>query len=599
MFMHARERMKLLARFVFARRLAPTLLAFAALSSACTEGHDAASPAQKDRARLPLRATYAVTPSSSAAINRIRISVRGVPAGPQFGPFIFNVDPDQAEWGIPVELQLTATLNVIVVAELINVNNNVEAVLYSGRIGPIKVSPGDNQKAAQPIVLYAGDASNLDITSVQVTAPAAVLEGTSFQLRAATQGGGANPTVLWTALTPNVATVDGNGNVQTLLPGVARFEVHAGPQSAFAEVRVDRRMDKVVITPAAVTLNVIGSIADFSATVLDPRGQPFPGTTIVWSIADGAIAEATAPGKFRAKAGGKTTVTASVSGTPTLRGTAELIVDQKIAKLTITPTSVSIQSVGQTFKFTASARDASDNEVANPGFKWSSSAPAVATVDQDGLATGNAAGKAVITVEAGGLSASANVEVLQKAVNIAITPAQYEFTALATRTQLTAVARDANNEVVNRPVAWGTSNGSIVQVDNAGNALAVGNGTALVFAQLDGVTSTAAFTVRQLLAGISLNATSITLQQPRDRFHLVARAVDANNNEIPGLPAAISSSDKNVVIFEAGDVVAINQGTASIIVSIGGITATVPVTVVQGTVTPPPPPPGGSSATKK
>jgi uncharacterized protein YjdB len=341
-------------------------------------------------------------------------------------------------------------------------------------------------------------------------------------------------------------------------------------------------MDKVVITPPTLTLNTIGSIANFSAEVLDPRGQPFPGTALVWSVADGAIAEATAPGKYRAKAAGKTTVTASVAGTPNLRGTAQLIVDQKIVKLGITPNAALIEALNGTFTFTGSARDANDTEIPNPGFKWTSSAPGVATIDQNGVATAHTSGRAVITLEAGGLSATADLDVVQKVVSIQVMPASHEFLALNDKKQFTAVARDANNQIVDRAVTWGTSNSGVVQVDALGNATAIGNGTATLSAQLDGVSGSSAITVRQVLVEILLNATSITLQRERDTFSLIVLPVDANKSEIKGLTPVITSSDNTVAVVQGSTIIALNKGSATITVSVGALTVTVPVTVVQG-----------------
>src|SRR5262245_5581279 len=342
MFMRARELAKMCLRLPVPRHFARAVLALGFILFACTEGQDAASPSLKDRARIALQATYAFTPSSSSApVNRIRITVRPA-AGSPFGPFVYDVDPNLTSWALPVELQISAPVNVIIQAELINVTSNAEAIQYSGRIGPIRVVPGEVQQAA-PIPLYPGDLSNLDITSVKLPALSPQVEGSSLQLVATVTGGGPNPKLTWSSQSPNIATVDANGLLRSLLPGTARIEVHAGPQSATVDVVVTRRADKVVVTPGTLTVNSIGQIAEFSAQVLDPRGQPFTGVTLVWTVADGTIAEVTAPGKFRAKAGGKTTVAAAVQGQPSIRGTAELIVDLKIAKVEITPANARIE----------------------------------------------------------------------------------------------------------------------------------------------------------------------------------------------------------------------------------------------------------------
>jgi uncharacterized protein YjdB len=585
-FMRTRELTKLFSRPAAARLFARTLLALVLLQAACTEGHDASSPAL-NRASLPLRATYAVTPSSSAGVNRIRITLDAQPTGPRFGPFVFNVDPNQGAWSLPVELELSTAINVMVLAELINVTNNTETVQYSGRIGPIKVAPGETQQSAPPIPLYPGDPSNLDITSIQLTQPPAQIEGATLQLRASVQGGGASPVIVWRSLNPTIASVDETGVLHTLLPGNARIEARAGPKTASVDVLVDRRMDRVVISPATLTVNNVGAPADFTAQVVDPRGLAFQDVTLVWTVSDNTVADAMGAGKFRVKGGGRTTITATVQGAPNVQGTAQLVVDQRIAKIGVSPLSARIDAINGTLKFAGSARDVNDADVTNPAFKWTSSAPAVATIDQNGVATAKAPGKTVITAEAGGLSVKVDLEVLQKAVKIQVTPAQLDFNALFDTKQITANAVDANNFNINRPLVWRTNNANVVQVDANGVVTAVGNGLGTIVAQLDNMTGTATVKVQQLLKQIALNATSVVLQKRGDVFRLVVTATDANNNSVNNLQVTYTSADATVAsVSTSGVVEAANQGQTTVTVSAGGFSLPVAVTVVQATAAP-------------
>ena len=66
---------------------------------------------------------------------------------------------------------------------------------------------------------------------------------------------------------------------------------------------------------------------------------------------------------------------------------------------------------GETEKLRAKATARSRREAGHSGFEWSSDAPGTATVSQDGVVTGVAAGEAVISVHAGGVEASASVKV--------------------------------------------------------------------------------------------------------------------------------------------------------------------------------------------
>jgi uncharacterized protein YjdB len=267
--------------------------------------------------------------------------------------------------------------------------------------------------------------------------------------------------------------------------------------------------------------------ADFTAQVVDPRGLPFQDVPLVWTISDNAIADALGPGKFRSKGGGRTTITATVQGAPSVQGTAQLVVDQSVARIGVFPLSARIEAINGTFKFVGNARDVHDADVTNPGFKWTSSAPAVATIDQNGVATARGPGKTVITLATGGLSVKADLEVLQKPAKIQVTPAQYDFTALFDTQQFTATALDANNFHINRPFGWRSNNGNVVQVDANGVVTAVGNGLGTIVALLDNVIGTATVNVQQVVQQLSLNATSIVLQQRGDIFRLLVNAKDA------------------------------------------------------------------------
>lgn len=79
-----------------------------------------------------------------------------------------------------------------------------------------------------------------------------------------------------------------------------------------------------------------------------------------------------------------------------------------VARVSVSPETATI-SQGTTQQFTASAFDAADEPITNATFVWSSSAPEVASVDANGLATGLAVGEAQIiaTAPSGASDASA------------------------------------------------------------------------------------------------------------------------------------------------------------------------------------------------
>jgi hypothetical protein len=82
------------------------------------------------------------------------------------------------------------------------------------------------------------------------------------------------------------------------------------------------------------------------------------------------------------------------------------------AQVTVTPASDSVD-VGETKQFTASCTDLHGNPVACPATTWTSSNPAVATVDGTGLATGVNAGTVTITASIGYAQGTATLKVIQ------------------------------------------------------------------------------------------------------------------------------------------------------------------------------------------
>lgn len=140
--------------------------------------------------------------------------------------------------------------------------------------------------------------------------------------------------------------------------------------------------------------------------------------------------------------------------------------------------------IGQTVQLTATVRDI-DGNVLSVGVRWSSSDTLVATVSQTGLATGVAAGTAVITVTAGGESDSVAVTVLAPVETVEVSPAYAVVTKGRTR-QLYATPRDKDENRLDRPVEWSSDNTAVATVDTSGLVAGVDTGTAVITATCEG-----------------------------------------------------------------------------------------------------------------
>lgn len=151
-------------------------------------------------------------------------------------------------------------------------------------------------------------------------------------------------------------------------------------------------------------------------------------------------------------------------------------------------------------------------------------------------------------------------------------------------TQLTAVARDANNNALtNRTITWSSSATNIATVSTQGIVTGVAAGAATITATSEGKSSQAAVTVTTP-APVAVN--SITLATPVPAIivgasiQLTATARDVNNNVLTGRPIAFASSAPNIATVNAeGVVTGVSGGNVTFTATSEGKSAQVSITV--------------------
>lgn len=82
-----------------------------------------------------------------------------------------------------------------------------------------------------------------------------------------------------------------------------------------------------------------------------------------------------------------------------------------VTTVSVSPSSATLEALGATRQFEATARDQDGSVLSGTSFDWSSSSPSVATVSATGLATAAGEGSADITATADGVSGSASLTV--------------------------------------------------------------------------------------------------------------------------------------------------------------------------------------------
>jgi hypothetical protein len=164
---------------------------------------------------------------------------------------------------------------------------------------------------------------------------------------------------------------------------------------------------EVALTPVAVgiqlpatvaPLTAIGDTVTIAGTTVFATGDALEGMTLTWSSSNTSVATIDNSGRITAVGEGTTQIQA-VAGT--LTATVPLQVAATVSSVAVTP-PIDTVLVGRTAPFSALARDRRGNALART-VAWSSSDPAVATVDAAGVVTGLAAGTAIISATAGGV----------------------------------------------------------------------------------------------------------------------------------------------------------------------------------------------------
>ena len=213
---------------------------------------------------------------------------------------------------------------------------------------------------------------------------------------------------------------------------------------------------------------------------------------------------------------------------------------------------------------------------------WTTSKQTVAKVSETGLVTAVSAGRATITVSAGGKKASCAISVSEQIVIVEVTSVTIDRENLdlnkGESVQLTAVVKPDNAR--DREVSWTSSNAGVASVAQDGTVTAVGAGSATITAEASGKTDDCVVTVTVPVQGISLDRDKATIFE-EDELFLTATVLpdDASDPSV-----SWNSSDTDVATVSEGTVKAAGIGTAVITAKAGDQAATCVVTVSKRTV---------------
>jgi large repetitive protein len=312
--------------------------------------------------------------------------------------------------------------------------------------------------------------------------------------------------VRWTTDDPSIADVSRSGLVLARREGNVTLTATAGNLVTNTRINVQPRGKSVIVAPKVDSLATPGHKLQLSVTVLNPSGREIPRPDVAWSSLNPQTAEVNAEGIVRAVAAGIAMIVVSANGqADTARivvggGTASQLPIRAVGSVVVAPDALTLDR-GHAEQLRATVLDGSGSPLVGASPVWSSSDPAIASVDASGRITAHDKGEVAIRATLDGVSGSAAVIVAYEppqppvATTITVAPANLTIDA-GQGAQLTATVRDQHGEPMpGAQVTWSSGNTAIATVDASGRVTGVGAGIASIRAQSDDRFGVAAVTV--------------------------------------------------------------------------------------------------------
>lgn len=396
--------------------------------------------------------------------------------------------------------------------------------------------------------------------------------------------------VTWASETPDVATVNENGEVTLLKAGEAKITATAGGVSSSVTFTVKKK--KLTVAPSALTeIYVKDNKIEAAAKAVTAKYALENDENV--SLVKGTDYTVSEPQISADKKYYSITITLSDDAA----GKYELSTTTLKGYIAYELTSVALNSDTLNLVAGADGRQlvattTPDNALLdNLTFTYKSSNETVATVDKNGLVTPLKAGTATITVTAKAVVTTTNgMPILTKTATAKCTVTVTDNTIPATNIELDAssktmtVGEKAKLTATVKPddstdkVTWKSNNDKIVSVDENGNITALAVGETEVIATAGSVSAVCKVTVEGVkVSEVKLDKTSVSLKAG-ETAQLTATVTPDNATD---KTVTWTSSNEKIATVADGKITAVAPGTATITATSGDKSATCTVTVAK------------------
>lgn len=351
-------------------------------------------------------------------------------------------------------------------------------------------------------------------------------------------------------------------------------EIHAVPEknAVYAEEILNQesvKEDATVIEPTEIDLGdymtemTVGEKQLLTTTVL-----PMDATeqTVTYTSSNGQVASINAMGRIHALMAGKTRITAKCKKAKTsfvLTVKESEKTSEKVTGLDLGDCPKEL-TLGSSQILSVAVIPATATET---NFSYSSSNPAVISVNELGRATALTLGSAVVTVSCGGVRESITITVVEDESNKKIPVKDIEIgdyeEELEVDSTVTLSATVLPSDATETTITYKTSDASIATVNSQGEVKGIAPGTVTIYLTAGNVTKEAKLTVKVKTRSIKLNS-DYQVMKIGDTFQIKGKAYPENSSQ----SLSFKSLDERIatVSFQ-GLITARDVGNTSIIVS--------------------------------
>ena len=372
----------------------------------------------------------------------------------------------------------------------------------------------------------------------------------------------------WKSSDEKVLKFNEKGEAVAMGAGTAEVTATCENVTAKCKVTVKVPLESISMSEDEKTINK-GSSFDLDIT-MNPTDATVT-TKAAWTSNNEEIATVDQNGKVTAVGAGTTTITAMLDGKET---TCQVTVKVPLESISMSETKKTVNK-GDSFKLDIT-KNPTDTTVTGD-VKWTSDNKKVATVDKDGNVTAVGAGIATITARLEGKETTCKVTV--KVPLESISMSETKKTVNKGDSFDLDITKNPTDTTVDAKAAWSSANAGVATVDQNGMVTAVGAGTTVITANLEGKETTCEIVVKVPLESIEMSEKEISLVEDGEaQLNVIYAPTDTT---VEKNVAWTSSKPDVAVVDQAGKVTAKTVGTATISAEVDGKTTTCKVTVTK------------------